>query len=117
MRTIRRNNFGGISTNVRPGTILFIHIEDELKLIERKETKGRGEGRDYLQGLGLFDSASYDAKENIDGEVACIRQQKRQQTADRLSELFPCKLREGPFGTRSALERRSLFRFILSQNV
>lgn len=116
MRTIRGNNFGGISTNVRPGTILFIHIEDELKLIERKGTERRW-GRDYLQGLGPFDSASYDAKENIDGEVACIRQQKRQQTADRLSELFPCKLREGPFGTRSALERRSLFRFILSQNV
>lgn len=71
MRTIRRNNFGGISTNVRPGTILFIHIEDELKLIERKGTERR-EGGDNLQGLGPFDSASYDAKENIDGEVASV---------------------------------------------
>ena len=51
----------------------------EIDRKERDEEGGRGrEEGAYLQGLGPFGSYSYNAKENIGDEVACIRQQKRQ---------------------------------------
>lgn len=85
---------------------IYIYIEDELKLIER--------GVEAI----FEDQVLLRRKRKIlAARVACIRQQKRRLTADRLSELFPCKLGEGPLGTPSALERRSPIRFILSRNV
>lgn len=85
----------------------YIYIYRGRIEIDRKRDGG------YLRGLG----PATRQRKILAARVGCIRQQKRRLTADRLSELFPCKLGEGPLGTPSALERRSPIRFILSRNV